>query len=369
MRDTVRVVAGTLAAVWMVIGSIAGAEESSALNAKVIWVHGGRAYVASNETLPIQTGDLLTFYDGKKMAGAGKVSSVMDGTLDVARMKSGYLDQVKKLDKLRIMAERPKLRPVDALRIGIPSRSSTLFACGTPSVKSPLPRAAFSGEAMSSRSFILARDKSDPSTAQWPDTLYVRLFDESTDEEIGLERGELDVAVFWPGELSTHMREDPKWKDFAYGTRPRSILFATLSRDAEGGFMAADSTALFSLNSDLFRGDLMPWDAAAGHPSEAHAFSDRPPSHRFEVDRGVPGWQALERALQKKTGISAAAASSYSVKIALLGAQATPADPVGMSFAIRCPVVSEPSLREYVKSLGPDALANMVDCAISGGRR
>jgi hypothetical protein len=368
-----RAAAGTLAAVWMALVWMAvpaRAEQSPGLGAKVIWVQAGKAYVASTAPLSIQTGDVLTFYDGKKVAGSAKVQDVMDGTLAVARLTSGSLDQVKKLDRLRIVSERPKLRPVDALRIGIPSRSNSLFACGTPSVKSPLPRAAFRGEAMSVRSFILARDRSDPTTAQWPDTLYVRLFDEATDEEIGLERGELDVAVFWPGELSTHMRDDPKWKDFAYGMRPRSVLFASLSRDApEGGFVPADTTALLSLNKDLFRGDLLPWDAAAGHATDAVASPDGPPSHRFEVDRGIPGWQALERALRKKTGVSAAAASSYAVKVALLGSQANPPDPVGLSFAIRCPVVSAPSLRGYVKTLGPDAIANMVDCAISGGGR
>jgi hypothetical protein len=369
MKDTAWVAVGTLAAALVVLSGwlgLASADPAAGINAKVIWAHGGKAYVASAVALPIQTGDLLTFYDGKKVAAAGKVSDVLDGTLAIARLTSGSLDPSKKLDKLRIVSERPKLRPVDVLRIGIPARSTSLFACGTPSVRSPLPRAAFRGEAMSVRSFVLARDRSDPTTAQWPDTLLVRLFDEATDEEIGLMRGELDVAIFWPGELSTQMREDPKWKDFAYGARPRNVLSATLSRDAEGGFVAADTTALLTLNDEVFRGDLLPWDASAGHPLDV---GDRAPgrgaAHRFEVDRSVPGWQTMERALRR--GAPSSNSSSYAIQVALRGAAAMPPDPVGLTFAIRCPVVSAPSLRDYVHSLGPDAFAGMVDCAIARG--
>ena len=376
MRDTAGTCARTLAiACFFLLGSGALAlakeapEAGARVDAKVIWAAGGRVYIASRAPLPIQTGDLITLYDGKKLAASGKVSDVLDGVLAVARVTTGSLEGSKKLDKLRILSERPRLRPVDVLRIGIPSRRSLLFACGTPSVRSPLPRAAFRGEAMSVRTFVLARDTSDPSTAPWPDTLLVRLFDEATDEEIGLMRGDLDVAVFWPGELSTQMREDAKWKDFAYGARPRTILSATLSRDApEGGFVPADTTALATMNDEVFRGDLVPWDAASGR---AIAIQDPPrgrlPAHRFEVDRGIPGWQSVERALRRAAPSSNP--SSYAVRVAMMGAQESAPDPVGLSFAIRCPVVSAPGLREYVRALGPDAFANMVDCAISGGGR
>ena len=373
MRDTATVAARTLAAVLILLSGwvgLAGAESGTAIDAKVVWANAGRAYVASVTPLPLRTGDLLTFLDGKKVAASGKVSDVLDGTLAIARLTSGTLSPGKKLEKLRILSERPRLRPVDVLRIGIPARSNSLFACGTPSVRSPLPRAAFRGEAMTVRSFILERDRSDPTTAQWPDTLLVRLFDEATDEEIGLMRGELDVAVFWPGELSTQMREDPKWKDFAYGARPRAVLSATLSRDApEGGFVSADTTALLTLNDEVFRGDLEPWDAAAGHALDRlDPGPKRGASHRFEVDRSLPGWQVLERAL-RRAGTPSANASSYMVHVALMGAQDTPPDPIGLTFAVRCPVVSAPSLRDYVRTLGPDAFAGMVDCAIARGGR
>ena len=287
MGDTGRAVDGTVAGALFALLLIAGTARAESaggagpteLRAKVIWAHAGRAYLASNDPLPLVEGDVLKFYDGKKVAAEGAVSNVFDGTLAIARVKSGSLDQMKKLDRLRVTAEHPHLRPVDVMRIGIPSRSNLLFACGTPSVRSPLPRAAYRGEAISMRSFVLARDKSDESTAQWPDTLLVRLFDESTDQEIALERGELDAAVFWPGELSTQMRESPRWRDFSYGARSRVVLSALLSRDAADSRLApADTSALLWLNETVFRGDLTPWDRASGSAVVLVPPSTNPPA-------------------------------------------------------------------------------------------
>lgn len=371
MRDTGKPVGGTVAAALFVLLLIAGSSGAAPaeLRAKVVWAHAGRVYLASSDPLPLVQGDLLTFYDGKKVAAEGSVLNVLDGTLAIARIKSGSLDPSRKLDRLRVTAEHPRLRPVDVLRIGIPSRSNLLFACGTPSVRSPLPRAAYRGEAITMRSFILARDKSDESTAQWPDTLLVRLFDEATDQEIALERGELDVAVFWPGELSTQMRENPRWRDFSYGARSRVVLTALLSRDAADARLApGDTTALLWLNEVVFRGDLAPWDRASGSAVALQPPPTNPPPapHRFEVDRSLPGWQTLERALR---GGSGASSGSAPVRVTLLAASATPSDPAWFTFAIRCPVVSSPDLRPYLRALGPDALAGIVDCAIARGGR
>jgi len=347
----------------------AGGAAPTELRAKVVWAHAGRAYLASENPLPIVEGDILKFYDGRKVAAEGAVSSVFDGTLAIARIKSGSLDSMKKLDRLRITSEHPHLRPVDVMRIGIPSRSNLLFACGTPSVRSPLPRAAYRGEAISMRSFVLARDKSDAATAQWPDTLLIRLFDEATDQEIALERGELDAAVFWPGELSTQMRESPRWRDFSYGARSRVVLSALLSRDAANSRLApADTSALLWLNESVFRGDLTPWDRTSGSAVALAPPATNPPAppHRFEVDRSLPGWQPIERAL-RGSGASSSSAGSGAVRVALLASSATPSDPVWFSFAVRCPVLSSPDLRGYLRTLGPDALASIVDCAIARG--
>src|SRR5205814_1296313 len=65
----------------------------------------------------------------------------------------------------------------------------------------------------------------DPGAAAtpWPDTIMVGLFGETSDEEIALERGELDVAVFWPGEASARLRADPRWRGFGYGWRGQLV--------------------------------------------------------------------------------------------------------------------------------------------------
>src|SRR6267154_301912 len=122
MADTGRTVVRTLAfaLIVLILGATSAGAEPTELQAKVVWAAAGRVYVASTSPLSIVEGDLLTFYDGKKVAAQGAVSSVLDGTLAIARLKSGSLDAIKKYDRLRIMAEHPRLRPVDVLRIGIP---------------------------------------------------------------------------------------------------------------------------------------------------------------------------------------------------------------------------------------------------------
>src|SRR4029077_8015933 len=78
-----------------------------------------------------------------------------------------------------------------------------------------------------------------------PDTLLVRLYGESADEEIALERGELDVAVFWPGELSTRMREDPRWGGALLGLRAHGVIAVAALHGAGG---ARADARLASLN-------------------------------------------------------------------------------------------------------------------------
>jgi len=148
------------------------------------------------------------------------------------------------------------------------------------------------------------RPESETSTpvaarAPWPDTLSIRFFDDAADEEIALERGELDVAVFWPGELSSQVRDHPRWQGFEYGTRSRGVVAALwLGGEAPGEiaeFAAAADSILASLNQDLFRGDLAPW---------VHASEPREPPHadpmldlEFRVDPACPGKATLERFL------------------------------------------------------------------------
>lgn len=353
--------AGAFLAALLAVGAPLGRASAQPLPvaAKVIWAHAGRVYIAAADSLPLEEGDLLTFSSGKKVVGSGVVSAVHDRVLAVARVTSGSLDRVKKLDRLAVRAERPPMRPMPALRVGIPTRANLLFACEGWSLRPPISSASYSSEVSGPTSYGLVRDSSDARTGLWPDTLLVRLFEESADEEIALERGELDVAIFWPGELSTAMREDPKWRDFVYGARSPGLLAALVPRDAVGGGLAAaDSAAIVSLNRELFRGDLRMFPfpdlpAARGTPG------------RFEVDRSSPGWQTIERFLNRGKDARAVPGEPSPIRVTLLD---TPTDPpqvpgaTAILFGIRCPVVSAPNLRRYLRALGPDALVDMLDC-------
>ena len=94
------------------------------------------------------------------------------------------------------------------LRVGYPSppRSSLLFECGSVALQLPQD-GRYWVESIEGRTYRFIRERGVESSAPWPDTLLLRLFDDVDDEEIALERGELDVAVFWPGEASAHIRE------------------------------------------------------------------------------------------------------------------------------------------------------------------
>src|ERR1700675_4107018 len=90
MADTGWAVIRTVASAILVIvlGAAAAGAEPTELQAKVVWAAAGRVYVASSSPLSIVEGDLLTFYDGKKVAAQGAVSSILDGTLAAVRLKS-----------------------------------------------------------------------------------------------------------------------------------------------------------------------------------------------------------------------------------------------------------------------------------------
>src|SRR5205814_7558253 len=191
-------------------------------------------------------------------------------------------------------AEPPPIRTLSVLRVGFPTRPSLLFKCDGWSIKAPATSAAYRSEVSSSSAYALVRNSSGTRADPWPDTLLVQLFEDSTDEEIALERGELDVAVFWPGEGSETMREHP---GLLYGSRSNGILAVLPPRTAPGtAFSASDSSAAAALNGIVFRGDLAPLD-----PSTGGVASNQLPAPvrgdfaRLEVDHSCPGWQTIER--------------------------------------------------------------------------
>lgn len=185
------------------------AAEPAPLDARVVWVRGPYAYVAASDSLAISPFSRLTFTMKSKPVATAEVERSVDGGMVVVRITSGSLAAVKHLDRLRILAERPD-RP-RLLRVGYPSatRANLNFARDSMAFAT-LRGYVLEGEAPSLR---LIRNPDDLFVERWPDTLLIRTFDDATDQEIALERGELDVAMFWPGELSSRMREHPRWKD------------------------------------------------------------------------------------------------------------------------------------------------------------
>jgi hypothetical protein len=181
----------------------------------VLWVRGDHVYASLPDSTFAEAGDRVTLRDRKKTLATGEVAEVIRGEVALVRIHSGSLEGVRKLDQVRLRFERAPLPPLEALRIGVPSarrRSDCDELVGVAPAAAP-PYLVSLRNPMTWR---LVRDTADSArpapgaAAAWPDTLVVSLFDESGDEEIALERGELDVAIFQPGELSARMRGDPR---------------------------------------------------------------------------------------------------------------------------------------------------------------
>jgi hypothetical protein len=327
-------------------------------------------------------GDSLEFFDGKRRVATGVVGGVLGADLAAVRLTTGSLRDIKDPRRLRVVARRGSPAPAPTLRVGLPGphRANLLFACSDVSVAVPGGADTYAEEELSDRSYRLIRSADFPSPARdWPETLLVRLFDEATDEEIALERGELDVAVFWPGELSAHIREQPRWSGFPYGIRSRGLLAAV--RAAPGGsaqeplaptdFASAPLARLQALNADVFRGDLLPYESAfEAWPGETDSVGGtaRRRAVRFDVDRASPGWRLMERELARGGAPEDSGVGLERIHLRYLDARSREPEAVRDSlgvlplYAIRCPVVCAAAVRPVVRRLGADRLAGMPEC-------
>jgi hypothetical protein len=253
------------------------------------------------------------------------------------------------------------------LRIGLPSprRGNLLFTCDAPATAPRIGSASYAADSLDAtgrRWLRTPQADADSAGALAPDTLVVRAFEDATDEEIALERGELDAAVFWPGELSARMRSDPRFRDPEMGLRSRGVLACVA---AAGDTLAAPRADLEVLNREAFAGDLLPWSElepgrAEGSPA------------RYVVDLTVPGAKHLERILARLP----TAGVTRTLKLvdldqpvvagdAALGGWRTPG--VMPVFAVRC-VVLAGSRRDAVRAIGAQRLAELAPCA-TGTRR
>ena len=209
------------------------------LNAKVVWAGDGTAVIASDEPLALAAGDLVRFIARGKPVAEGLVLNLIVPRVAVVGLGSdGSLAGVKKLDRLRLLADRRSLHAPGVLRVGYPSgsRGNLLFDCGLVTPRASGSEGVYRTETLTDHRLRLVRDPEAFASGPWPDTLLVRLFDDSADEEIAWERGDLDVAVFWPGELSPHARGVGQTKEqMTSDLRARGLLGAIwLGSDAGG---------------------------------------------------------------------------------------------------------------------------------------
>lgn len=336
----------------------------------MVWVRGDRVYIASPDSLALEPGMILTFMDRGKKVATGEVTAVHDRVLIAAKLTSGSLVKVKHLERLQITADRPVLRAPSLLRVGYPAagRRNLLFDCSYQSVDSSLRvggdrhstlQRFYKSEVLDSRTHRLVRDSTVSVVAPWPDTLLVRLFDEVADEEIALERGDLDVAVFWPGEASAHIREVTRWARWDGGIGARGRLTATVRRPYPKApdLRREEQQALERLNHEIFRDDLIPvWIKVSVLAAPG----------RFEVDASLPGREIMERILNRAVDVGVPVDTTRVVQ--LYYKEIWPFEPIlgcppdEYWLVVRCPVISGPKLRPYLHAIDIEALANLFQC-------
>jgi hypothetical protein len=201
-----------------------------------------------------------------------------------------------------------------------------------------------------------------------PDTLQVRLFDDAADEEIALERGELDAAVFWPGEASNHIRESMRWGGSPTPLRRRGVVGATATSLgaadalAEGRIPRQAEEDLARLNAELFRGDLQPTRYARSD-SVSRTWS-------FDIDFKLPGRQSILRVLghAHKGPTESVILTFFDELIEGPPSSETHADPILWLYLFGCPVLSRPELRPYLDSINLSAIVNLFDCETASRR-
>lgn len=186
------------------------ATEPRPLAATVLTVLGDRVYVAADSGA-LATGDRLVFTDGKHELAAGRIEGLLDGRVASVALESGSLTGVKKLEKLRVTAEAVAPAKVALLRVGIPAgaRRSRLVACAACTLAAP---PGWRSERAGTIEWRVIREAS-------AETLLVRQFRDADDESIAWERGDLDVAVFWPEELSAFQLARFRKGDLVVGVR------------------------------------------------------------------------------------------------------------------------------------------------------
>jgi hypothetical protein len=352
-------------AVWVL--ALAGCAAPMTQTPRVVWQSGDRAYVALRDSTSLTAGDRVRFQLGDQTVAAGTVAQVVRGEMAQVELTSGSLGGERELAKVGVVVERAPFVPPSVLRIGLPSsaRGTPFFKCRHVGVQPQWPDHAYETYSPSSRVTRFIRNPATAAETHWPDTLLVRLYDEVADEEIAIERGELDVAVFWPGELSSHMRASPRWGNPLMGIRsPGKVALVWSDTSSVDPFsVQREKFSVFAaLNRDLFHGDLLSLPAGVTMDS-AGVTIVRP---RFQVDPILPGRAELQRYIDQHEPApwSGFVRIQYSTLFTSPSGIFSGEGVTGTYlYAIRCPIVCRPGLRAYLAALGADQLANLIDCS------
>jgi len=304
---------------------------------------------------------ILTFKDRGKSVATGEVTAVHDGDLIAAKLTSGSLAKVKYFEKLEVTAKHPDLPSPPVLRVGYPApgRKNFLFDCRKQalgfSLRHYIYQVPVDSIVTTGPGYRLLREQHSSSTP-WPDTLLIRLFDDAADEEIALERGDIDVAVFWPGEASVHIREVTGWTNPSGRVGARGRLTASAWQTGAADTLRDWELRAFErLGRELFRDDLQPapgWTAQA--PTGARG--------RFQVDASLPGRDAMEQFLNRATGPGAPIDTTRVVQLHYRETWQPARPPEECSLLVRCSVISMPKLRAYLNTINIGALDNLFDC-------
>jgi len=337
--------------------------EPREIPARVVWAKGPRAYVAALDSGAFEPRLRLSFVDRRRTLATGEIDGLLDGTLASVRLASGSLDRVKRLDRLRVLAEEVEPRAWPVLRVGVPAgtRENLAIDCASASITLPFAPELYRVEPAGGAALRGVKLAATGAAAAWPETLVVRPYADAVDQEIALERGDIDVAVFWPGEPSARLRG----RSPLLGLRSRGVIAL------EGAVGAASGDArLAAVNAELFGGDLLPLpglDSAA--VAEEPRFDTAP--RAYSVDLALPGHTRIEHFLNGGASLFVRGKPAP-VRLTLLDVPASPRDSLATNlgsrgfaprFALRCPVACALAATDYVRALGPDAFADLVRCA------
>ncbi len=356
------------------------------MHARALWVRGERVYVALLDTLSISAGHSLTFRDGKKLVATGAFTGERAGDVIAVRILTGSLGAVKKLERLSIGGEAPSTRAPRSVRWGYPSslRRPLLFTCGACALRLERLGAPYRIVEERDDAYRLVRMRDGDDGSAWPDTIVVRLYDESSDQEIAFERGDIDAAVFWPGEASRHARDLTGPTRLFTAPREQGILIATGS----GALDASDFAPMGRMNDVLFHGDLVPYlrPAPDGEPEGGATAGGRDGrALPFDVDSRIPGAGLLRRALAPEHAPGAGGVAPPPVRVAFLPVSIDP-DSISQAalksipemgdgprsvrlFTMGCPVVAHADLVPFLERVGVGAFVNLFDCVPPEPRR